>query len=136
MRPATPFSEVKYNVPGSSRIAHQEYVEAMKKLLAIYLDWIDTCAYNNVEDYSGRDVPYFHTFVLWAIAAIISAEIDSGTAIAFAALACLFALWASWVIFIMIFYRRAKVRHRLALGIPDWREKMAQDAEEASDDRG
>jgi len=33
----------------------------------------------------------------------------------------------------MIFYRKAKVRHRLALGIPDWREKMEQDAAERND---
>jgi hypothetical protein len=107
----------------------------MKRLWAAYLDWIDTCAYNNVEDYSGRDLPYLHTFVLWVAAAIIGATGDAGTAIVFAALLFLFALWASWVIFIMIFYRKAKVRHRLALGIPDWREKMTQDAEETRHDR-
>ena len=106
----------------------------MNKMLAAYLDWIDTCAYNNVEDYSGRDVPYLHTFVVWAVAAIVATVADVQRPVGFAALLVLFAAWVAWVVFIMIFYRKAKVRHRLALGIPDWREKMAQDAQPASDE--
>jgi hypothetical protein len=103
------------------------------KLVASYRDWIDTCAYNNVEDYSGRDVPYLHTFVVWVAVGIFAANVDAqktATIIIFIIGLC---LWTGWVLWIMIFYRKAKVRHRLALGIPDWREKMEQDAAERND---
>ena len=105
------------------------------KLIASYRDWIDTCAYNSVEDYSGRDVPYLHTFVVWIGAGIFAANAGPQKTFTVVVLIISFCLWMAWVVWIMIFYRKAKVRHRLALGIPDWREKMEQDAAESYDER-
>ena len=105
------------------------------KPFAFYRDWIDTCACNNVEDYSGRDVPYLHTLIMWIAVGIIAAYADPQKTTTVVILAVVFCLWVAWIVWIMIFYRKAQVRHRLELGIPDWREKMEQDAAERKERR-
>jgi hypothetical protein len=100
----------------------------LKGLLGFYLDTVDTSAFNNAV--SGRadqwEAPVLPLVAPWIIAGPILYFMRGQQQAWFYLFTGAMILSIGAYALMMVYYYRAKRRHRESLGLPDWRAKIRQ----------